>query len=86
MRRIHFWAGVGLVCLFCAAGLYAQQDQPGANPSSATASSAVAAVPRLIKFSGVLRDLAGKPLTGPVEINFAIYKEQADLVPLWHEV
>jgi hypothetical protein len=47
--------------------------------------SAQQQVPRLIKFSGMLRDLTGKPLTGPVDVNFAIYKEQADLVPLWHE-
>ena len=42
-------------------------------------------VPRLIKFSGALKDLTGKPLTGPVEVNFAIYKEQADAAPLWQE-
>ena len=84
MRRAHLWAWGGVVCLFCVAGLGAPQDQPAGDGSSAN-SSAVAAVPRLIKFSGMLRDLTGQPLTGPVDANFAIYKEQADLVPLWHE-
>jgi len=86
MSRTHLWAWVGLVCLVCAAGVFAQQDQPGANPSSATASGAVTAVPRLVKFSGMLRGLTGKPLTGPVEIDFAIYKEPTDAMPLWQEV
>jgi hypothetical protein len=70
--------------LICAAAVYAQQDQTAGNGSTAN-SSAAAAVPRLIKFSGMLRDLTGKPLTGPVDVSFAIYKEQADLVPLWYE-
>jgi len=36
-------------------------------------------------FSGTVKDLTGKPLTGPVDLNFAIYKEQTDAAPLWQE-
>jgi hypothetical protein len=42
-------------------------------------------VPRLIKLSGVLDDPTGKPLSGPVDINFAIYKSESDAEPLWQE-
>jgi hypothetical protein len=42
-------------------------------------------VPRLIKFSGELRDLAGKPLTGVVDAHFAIYRAQQDAAPIWEE-
>ena len=56
------------------------------SPGTATGELATeVSVPRLIMFSGTLKDLTGKPLTGPVELNFAIYKEQADAAPLWQE-
>ncbi|HZE14352.1 MAG TPA: hypothetical protein VE197_00835, partial [Mycobacterium sp.] len=42
-------------------------------------------MPRLIKFSGILKDLAGKPLTGPVDVTFALYAQQAGGTPLWFE-
>jgi hypothetical protein len=61
------------------AGLWAQQN----NPPSAAAPSA--SVPRLVRFSGVLTDLAGKPLTGPVEATFNIYQNEADAESLWQE-
>ena len=76
MRRTHLWAWAVVVCLF-SVPMVCAQSQPASDGSSGP--SSVAAVPRLIKFSGMLRDLTGKPLTGPVDANFAIYKEQADL-------
>jgi len=42
-------------------------------------------VPRLIKFSGVVRDEAGAPKTGVVGITFAFYKDQQGGAPLWLE-
>jgi hypothetical protein len=44
-----------------------------------------AAVPRLVKFSGILLDAEGKPLSGEVEVTFALYKQEADEQPLWTE-
>jgi hypothetical protein len=61
------------------AGLWAQQS----NDSSASAPSA--SVPRLVKFSGVLTDLTGKPLSGPVEVAFSVYQNESDAEPLWQE-
>jgi hypothetical protein len=58
----------------------------GAAGSSATvASSPQAAVPRLMKFSGVLHDAAGKPLTGTVDVTFSLYNTEAGGEPLWFE-
>jgi hypothetical protein len=42
-------------------------------------------VPRLVKFSGLLKDASGKPLTNTVGITFAIYSEQTGGAPLWQE-
>ena len=79
------WTSVGIVCLLCAVELWAQQADSGQAVSNTPNQRSSVKVPRLVKFSGVLKDLTGKPLSGPVEINFAIYKEQADAAPLWQE-
>jgi hypothetical protein len=36
-------------------------------------------------FSGTVKDLLGKPLTGPMDLSFAIYKDQTAVEPLWQE-
>jgi hypothetical protein len=73
------------MALVSMAGLNAQDSGPESNATSQAQPSALSAVPRLVKFSGVVKDLLGKPLTGPVEINFAIYKEQGEGLPIWQE-
>ena len=47
--------------------------------------NAQALVPRLIKFNGTLRDLAGKPIAGPVDVTFSLYTDEAGGSPLWFE-
>ena len=42
-------------------------------------------VPRVIKFSGVLRDQAGQAKTGVAGVTFAIYAEEEGGTPLWIE-
>jgi hypothetical protein len=42
-------------------------------------------VPRLVKFSGLLKDASGNLLTNIVGITFAIYSEQSGGAPLWQE-
>jgi len=80
--RKRMWAG--LVCLFCVAGLYAQ-NQPAGDGSTSN-SGVVAAVPRLIKFSGAVRDARGEPLSGAVvRLTFAVYEEQQGGAALWIE-
>jgi hypothetical protein len=61
------------------AGLWAQQNDAG------SASAPSPSVPRLVKFSGVLTDLTGKPLGGPVEVAFNIYQNESDAESLWQE-
>ncbi len=41
--------------------------------------------PRLVKFGGVLTDSMGRPLSGEVEVTFALYKQETDEDPLWKE-
>jgi len=56
------------------------------NPTaSSSESSAVAQVPRLIRFSGVAKDESGKPVTGTVGVTFALYKDAQGGAPLWVE-
>jgi len=43
------------------------------------------AVPRVIQFSGVLRDSAGQPLAGVQGVQFALYRDQEGGSPLWIE-
>jgi len=66
------------------------KDSGAAQPAFATADGRLsqenqAAAPRLVKFSGVLLDVAGKPLGGELEVTFALYKQEADEEPLWTE-
>jgi hypothetical protein len=42
-------------------------------------------VPRLIKFSGVLKDRKGEPKSGAAGVTFAIYAEQEGGAALWME-
>ena len=82
MRRVALFLAA-CVAVVSAIGLHAQQADliTSTNNPALTSQS----VPRLIMFSGTVRDLAGKPMTGPVDLNFAIYKEQTDAAPLWQE-
>lgn len=64
-----------VMCLFAAA----QDSAPNAPTSNSVD------VPRLIKFSGVAKDDAGKPVAGFVGITFALYKEGEGGAPLWLE-
>src|SRR5512147_1541346 len=75
---------VGFVCLSFAASLCGQQA--GSVPSpSASQTPAQPTIPRLIRFSGVLRDLAGKPISGPVDVSFSLYPDQTGGTALWFE-
>jgi YVTN family beta-propeller protein len=45
----------------------------------------LAAVPRLVRFSGVAKDASGNPVAGVAGITFALYSEQTGGAPLWME-
>ncbi|HEY0701461.1 MAG TPA: hypothetical protein VGD60_01720 [Candidatus Acidoferrales bacterium] len=46
---------------------------------------AQASVPRLVQFSGTLKDSAARPLAGVASVTFAIYAEQDGGTALWSE-
>jgi hypothetical protein len=54
-------------------------------PSSAVAAVPPATIPHLVKFTGEVRDPAGRPITGPAHLTFALYKDEAGGTPLWWE-
>ncbi len=89
--KLFRWALPGLLLLFAFA-LFAQPQvgpEPEARPAVAKPVSGdfqrAAAVPRLIRFTGVLKDTAGKPRTGQVAVQFAIYRGERDELALWME-
>ena len=63
--------------LSCVAGA-----QTPAQPAAATSQPSV---PRLVKFSGMLKDGKGAPKSGVAGVTFAIYAEQEGGAPLWME-
>jgi hypothetical protein len=76
MRRSSHFSWVVVVCLLLVAGAPAQTAQPSGN-STDQALSSVASVPRLIQFSGVVRDRQGEPLGGvAARLTFSVYEEQ----------
>jgi Chaperone of endosialidase len=52
---------------------------------SATAAANIATVPRLINYSGVLKDSSGRTLTTIQGVTFLLYKEEQGGAPLWLE-
>ncbi|HXP44176.1 MAG TPA: hypothetical protein VN833_28270, partial [Candidatus Acidoferrales bacterium] len=52
---------------------------------TASLSSAVTALPRVMRFNGAAKDQNGNPLSGVIGITFALYSEQNGGAPLWLE-
>ena len=83
MKQAHSWVWAGVFVLSCALAVQAQQ----ADTSAAGSVSAIApgAVPRLIKFSGVVHELSSKPSSGSVSLTFSLYPLPEGGSPLWVE-
>src|SRR5271157_2563892 len=86
MKTLSRAASSVLLCLLAAWTLGAQQvaletDSTGEGPAATVRNA-----PRLLKFSGVLTDDAGKPLKGAVQLTFSLYQDQEGGMPLWQEV
>jgi hypothetical protein len=60
-------------------------SQDSASNASALATSTAAVVPHLVQFSGIARDVNGKPLIGTVGITFLLYSDEQGGAPLWME-
>jgi hypothetical protein len=43
------------------------------------------AVPHLVRFAGVVKDVTGEPLAGTMGVTFTLYREQEGGAPLWLE-
>jgi hypothetical protein len=73
-----------LVVVLICCGAYAQENQTPVSqaPSSTTTTDSV---PHLIRFSGTVKDVAGKPVSGLVGITFALYADQNGGAALWLE-
>jgi hypothetical protein len=80
--------GTVAVCLLCSLGLKARQSDSSASDNtnlSAASQPAAGAVPRLIKFTGVVKDSTGKVPTGVVCLSFSLYELPEGGSPLWVE-
>jgi hypothetical protein len=69
-----------LLAIYCRPGFATPQD--GTPPTTAATSSAV---PRLVNFSGGVKDPKGQPVTGEVTLIFSLYALQEGGSPLWTE-
>src|SRR5208282_3032250 len=69
-------------------GLQAQQSDSSASDNTnppVSSQPAAGAVPRLIKFTGAVKDLTGKVPTGVVGLTFSLYELPQGGSPLWVE-
>lgn len=72
---------VAVVCCLILTS-FAQENAPLASVSSSPASSTV---PGLINYSGVLKDVNGKPIIGITGATFSLYKDEQGGAPVWVE-
>jgi hypothetical protein len=75
------WSLIAALCTMTDAGL--AQDTAAA--AAATTSTATPAVPGFINYSGALKDINGKPLTGITGVTFQLYKAEQGGSPIWIE-
>src|SRR6266700_6826136 len=88
MKRISVFCVWMVVCLVGTVGLPAQETKPQVVPPASAPAGVVspqAIVPRFVKFSGTLVDMAGKPIVGVSDVTFALYAEEAGGTALWYE-
>jgi trimeric autotransporter adhesin len=77
------WSVWGAVLLLaCATSVWSQQSTNAVETPVTTSTSQL---PRLVSFSGTLKDLNGNPLVGTVGVTFFLYSEQTGGAPLWLE-
>jgi hypothetical protein len=76
MKRTWIWFPI-LAAFVLAAGFAEEQNSTGA--------AVEATAPRLIRFSGILKNPFGQPRTGQVSIAFALYASQDASDSLWRE-
>jgi hypothetical protein len=75
---------LGLLVAACLVPAGAQQSSVAGVAGVAGSSNVI--VPPFVRFSGVLKDVNGNPLTGVVGVTFSLYKDSQSEVPVWSEV
>jgi hypothetical protein len=55
----------------------AQQTTDTPNIAMSSRADSTSQVPQLIRFSGTIKDVSGKPITGVAGVTFALYKDEA---------
>src|SRR5215471_15114983 len=85
-------SAVVMALIFVVTPAFAQDDSTSApappqpeQPAALTAQGEGATVPRLVTFTGVLKDASGKPVMGTVRVAFSVYEFQEGGSPLWVE-
>jgi hypothetical protein len=78
------FAGCAAIALTLLAPHARAQATEGANARIAS-NHAEYAVPRLVQFNGVLKDGAGRLVSGAASVTFAIYSEQEGGAAIWSE-
>jgi hypothetical protein len=81
MKSRLLW-GVFLFLCVCLASLPITAQESAAAPAVVAASDVV---PRLINYTGVLKDSAGRTLTSLTGVTFLLYKDEQGGAPLWLE-
>ena len=64
----------------------AQQNDSAVGQATDSAAASSAPVPRLINFTGVVKDASGRPANRPVSLTLSLYELQEDGSPLWSEI
>jgi hypothetical protein len=77
---------LSLIAAIGSLALAAVAQQTSSLASSTPLSTNSAVVPQLVKYSGVLTDVNGNPLTGVVGVTFALYQDSEGGTPLWTEI
>ncbi len=88
MKRMHSgtWLTLICVCTWAVPNAWSQDSNVAAPTASVSAAPvAPAQVPRLVRYSGTLLDVNGKPQTGLAGVTFLFYKDQSGGAPLWME-
>lgn len=79
---------ISLVLSLIALAQDVQRDDRLEQPSDQNLAAQVieqGSVPKLVKFSGTLRDEGGQPIVGSATLTFSVYRSNDDASPLWSE-
>jgi hypothetical protein len=82
MKLKSLGIGISLVAALCSVPITGMAQHVTA---AASANIATRAVPRLVNYSGVLKDAEGRPMTAITGVTFLIYKDEQGGAPIWLE-